>query len=179
MAVLREAMGLLALPGLPVPSLGFPVNLEFPLPAALVRTIGLAAPAPPAHEETGPAPSATNLDKKQNGLRPCKQSEAVIDVWCMWGFRSFRSFFSKPEVAASGFPFLSLQMFGEINKKALLAEGPGGQNGERFYWWVISVSTGGSFFVSKGSEAGAAGWVRNVSTFTGGSFFVSKVGHFR
>ena len=79
-AVLGQAVGLLPLPGLPVPSLGFPVNPESPLMAALIRTIGLAPPAPPAHEEPRPAEAAMNLDKKQRGLQPCRQSEAVIEL---------------------------------------------------------------------------------------------------
>ena len=64
-AVLRETVGLLPLVGLPVPSLGFPVNPEFPQTAALLRTVSLAAPAPPAHQEPHAAEAAVDLDKKQ------------------------------------------------------------------------------------------------------------------
>lgn len=139
MAVLRQAVGLLSLPGLPVSSLRLPVNPESPQTAALVRTIGLSPPAPPAYEETHAAPSAMNLDKKQSGLQPCKQSEAVVEIWRLWGFRSFRSSLSEPEVGASGFLFLSFQPFGESTKKALLYEkGPRvDQNGGQLYRWVI------------------------------------------
>lgn len=65
-AVLREAMGLLPLPGLTVPSLGFPVNRESPLAAALLRTVGLAPPAPAAHEEPHAAEAAVDLDEKRH-----------------------------------------------------------------------------------------------------------------
>src|SRR5208283_842467 len=102
MAVLRLTMGLLPLPGLPVPSLGFPVNPEPPQAAALIRTVSLASPAPLAYEETHAAPAATNLDQKQSGLQRCKPSEAVIEIGGSLGFRSFRSSSSRPEVAASG-----------------------------------------------------------------------------
>jgi len=78
--VLRQAVGLLPLPGLPVPHLSFPVSPESPLAAALLRTVGLVPPAPAAHEEPRAAKAAMNLDEKQNGLQPCKQSEAVIEI---------------------------------------------------------------------------------------------------
>jgi hypothetical protein len=64
-AVLGEAVGLLPLQGLTVPSLRFPVNPELPLVAAFTRTVGLAPEAPPAHEERRGAEVAVNLDEKQ------------------------------------------------------------------------------------------------------------------
>ena len=80
MAVLGEAMGLLPLLGLPVPSLRFPVNPESPLASAFIRTIGLASKAPAAHEEPRCAEVTPNLDEKQSGLQPCTQSEAVVNI---------------------------------------------------------------------------------------------------
>jgi hypothetical protein len=95
MAVFREAMSLLSLAGLPVASLCFPVNPEPPLAAALLRTVGLAPPTPAADEEPHAAEAAVNLDKKQSGLQPCTQSEAVIEIRRVWGFRSFSELFFK------------------------------------------------------------------------------------
>ena len=89
MAVLRLAMSFLPLPGLAVSSLGFPVNPKSPQAAAFSATVGLAPPAPPAYEEALSAEAATNLDQKQSGLQPCKQSEAVIEICRLLGFRSF------------------------------------------------------------------------------------------
>ena len=126
MAVFREAMGLLSLAGLPVPSLGFPVNAKSPLAAALLRTVGLAPPAPAADKEPPAAEATMNLDKKQGGLQPCKQSEAVIEIRRVWGFRSFSELFFKARSCYFGlFLFFILSFVRGINKKALLGEGPG------------------------------------------------------
>ena len=133
MAVFREAMGLLSLAGLPVASLCFPVNAKSPLAAALLRTVGLAPPAPAADEEPPAAEAAVNLDKKQNGLQPCKQSEAMIEIRRVWGFRSFSELFFKARSCYFGlFLFFILSIVRGINKKGPLPEGSKvGQNGGR------------------------------------------------
>jgi hypothetical protein len=96
--------------GLPVTSLRFPVNPASSQVAACVRTIGLASKAPPAYAEPQTAEAAANLHQKQkNGLRPCKPSEAMVKIRCLWSFRSLAELFSKPEVTASGFPLCARQ----------------------------------------------------------------------
>ena len=180
MAVLRLTMGLLPLPGLPVPSLGFPVNPESPQAAAPVRTIGLAPPAPPAHEEPHAAPSAMNLDQEQSGLQPCKQSEAVIEIWCLWGFRSFsETLRQSPKLPLRAFFFIPSNVRRNQHKGPSCGRAGVGQNGERFYWWVITVSTGGSFQMSKGSEGGRCRVSPKCEHFAGWVIFYGQGGSFQ
>ena len=80
-AVLCLAVGLLSFVGVTVTSLRFPVNPASSRAAALVRTIGLASPAPAAYAEPQTAEAAADLHQKQkNGLRPCKPSEAMVKI---------------------------------------------------------------------------------------------------
>jgi hypothetical protein len=118
MAVLRITVGLLPLPGLPVPSLRFPVNPESPQTAAFVRTIGLASPAPPAYEETHAAEAATNLDQKQSGLQRCKSVRSRDRNKWFVGLPIVPELFFKARSCSFGpFLFLSFQLFGESIKK--------------------------------------------------------------
>src|SRR5271157_4276983 len=97
MAVLRLAMGLLPLLGLPVPSLRFPVNPEHPLASALFGTIGLAPPAPAAHEEARSAEAAVDLYEKQKRPPTLRTVGSRDKIEWFVGLRSFRSSSSKPE----------------------------------------------------------------------------------
>ena len=141
MAVFREAVGLLSLAGLPVASLRFPVNPESPLAATLLRTVCLAPPAPAADKEPHAAEAAVNLDKKQSGLQPCTQSEAVVKRMSCLGLPIVSgALFQSPKLPLRAFLFLSFQLFGESTKKPFLGRARCGQNGERFYRWVNLVS---------------------------------------
>lgn len=143
MAVFREAMGLLSLAGLPVASLRFPVNAKLPLAAALLRTVCLAPPAPAADKEPHAAEAAMNLDKKQRGLQPCIQSEAVVERMNCLGLPIVSgALFQSPKLPLRAFFFIPSNIRKNRQKKTLPGEGPGvGQNGERFYRWINLVSS--------------------------------------
>src|SRR5208283_916462 len=109
-AVFCLAVGLLSFVGVTVASLRFTVNPASSQVAAGVRTIGLASKAPAAYAEPQTAEAAAHLHQKQkNGLRPCKPSEAMVKIRCLWSFRSLAELSSRPEVGASGLPFYSFK----------------------------------------------------------------------
>ena len=177
MAVFREAMGLLSLAGLPVASLRFPVNAKLPLAAALLRTVCLAPPAPAADKEPHAAEAAMNLDKKQRGLQPCIQSEAVVERMNCLGLPIVSgALFQSPKLPLRAFFFIPSNIRKNRQKKdpswgrarcgskrrAVLSvdqsrEQPGHSP------WAAHSRPGGS---------------RIVIAFTCGSFFLSKVGQF-
>ena len=151
-AVLCLAVSLFPFEGPPVASLRFPVNPASSQVAAGVRTIGLASKAPATYAEPQTAEAAADLHQKQkNGLRPCKPSEAMVKIRCLWSFRSLAELSSKPEVTASGFPFIPSQKpiggLGRDGKKdnpLLSGWQTAGQNPE----YLI----GGSDFLAKGGS---------------------------
>jgi hypothetical protein len=110
-AVFPLPMSLLASRGLPVTSLGLPVNSAPPQGTALRTTICLPPPAPPTYVKPQTATAATNLYQKQNKMASDLQTARSHDKnrESRRASDCLRSSLSKPEGAASGFPFYPLK----------------------------------------------------------------------